>query len=128
MENLGDWLYIVFLIMGGVSMFFSSKKEKKKPTVVLGHPDGRVDAPGKKPLRNTKSAKKKLKNQINNETKPASTFNPMNESGSYLSTYVSPYAKETDVIEDELAETIHLDDPNEARKAFIYSEVFGRKF
>ena len=128
MENLGDWLYIVFLIMGGVSMFFSSKKEEKKPTVVLGHPDGHIDAPAKKIVRNQKNTKKKVQNQIKNETKPASTFNPMNESGSYHSSYVSSYAKEIDEIENEPAETIHLDDPNEARKAFIYSEVFGRKF
>ena len=128
MENLGDWLYIVFLIIGGISMFFSSKKEEKKPTVVLEHPDGHIDGPTQKTTRNKKSVKKKVQNQITNEKKTASTFNPMNESGSYLSTYVSPYAKEIDEIENEPAETIHLDDPNEARKAFIYSEVFGRKF
>lgn len=124
MENLGDWLYIVFLIIGGISMFFSSKKEKEKPTVVLGHPDGRIDTATKKTFRKNK------REQMNEqrESKTASTFNPMNESGSYLSSYVSPYAKEADVIESELTDTIRLDDPNEARKAFIYSEIFGRKF
>ena len=30
MDNVGDWLYIVFLIIAAVSGLFSSKDKKKK--------------------------------------------------------------------------------------------------
>ena len=31
MDNAGDWLYIVFLIIAGISGLFSSKNKKKRP-------------------------------------------------------------------------------------------------
>lgn len=39
MDNLGDWIYIVFLIVAAVSGLFSSKNKKKRPTQVLGQPE-----------------------------------------------------------------------------------------
>lgn len=39
MDNLGDWIYIVFLIVAAVSGLFSSKNKKKHPTQVLGQPE-----------------------------------------------------------------------------------------
>ena len=39
MDNAGDWLYIVFLIIAGISSLFGSKNKKKRPTQVLGQPE-----------------------------------------------------------------------------------------
>ena len=39
MDNAGDWLYIVFLIIAGISSLFSSKNKKKRPKQILGQPD-----------------------------------------------------------------------------------------
>lgn len=119
MDNAGDWLYIVFLIIGGVSVFLSSKKEKKQPTIILGHPDGRLELPKEKMAQ----AKKKTK-----EGKAAISSPAMEEGGSYVSSYVSPYAKEAAQKTDEPLEKIDLTHAAEARKAFIYSEIFNRKF
>ena len=38
MDNVGDWIYIVFLIVAAISGLFSSKNKKKRPTQVLGQP------------------------------------------------------------------------------------------
>ena len=38
-ENIGDWLYILFLAIAGISSMFSSKKKKKQPKQILGQPD-----------------------------------------------------------------------------------------
>ena len=35
MDNLGDWLYIVFLIIAAVSGLLGSGKKKKRPSEVL---------------------------------------------------------------------------------------------
>ena len=39
MDNAGDWLYIVFLIIAGISSLFGSKNKKKRPKQILGQPD-----------------------------------------------------------------------------------------
>ena len=39
MDNVGDWLYIVFLIIAAVSGLFSSKDKKKSRPDILGQPD-----------------------------------------------------------------------------------------
>ena len=36
MDNAGDWLYIVFLIIAGISSLFGSKNKKKRPKQILG--------------------------------------------------------------------------------------------
>ncbi|MEG1544066.1 MAG: hypothetical protein RR382_06015 [Tannerellaceae bacterium] len=38
MDNAGDWLYIVFLVVAGLSGLIGSGKKKKKQTEVLGQP------------------------------------------------------------------------------------------
>ena len=44
MDNVGDWLYIVFLIIAAVSGLFSSKDKKKKKSRpdILGQPDREI--------------------------------------------------------------------------------------
>ena len=43
MDNVGDWLYIVFLIIAAVSGLFSSKDKKKKSRPdILGQPDREI--------------------------------------------------------------------------------------
>ena len=44
MDNIGDWLYIVFLVIAGISGLFSSKEKKKKKgrPEILGQPDKEI--------------------------------------------------------------------------------------
>ena len=38
-ENIGDWLYFIFLITAGISSLFSSKNKKKRPKSVSTQPN-----------------------------------------------------------------------------------------
>ena len=51
MDNLGDWLYIVFLIVAAVSGLFGSGKKKKRQTEVLGRPDSEIEPETQKPAQ-----------------------------------------------------------------------------
>lgn len=68
MDNVGDWLYIVFLIIAAVSGLFSSKDKKKKSRPdILGQPDREIvpnDQPteGKASGRYWRIYKRKRKN------------------------------------------------------------------
>lgn len=43
MDNIGDWLYIVFLIIAGITSLFGSKDKKKKSRPdILGQPDKEI--------------------------------------------------------------------------------------
>ena len=42
MDNAGDWLYIVFLIIAGISSLFGSKNKKKRPKQILGNRTGKI--------------------------------------------------------------------------------------
>lgn len=43
MDNVGDWLYIVFLVIAAVSGLFNSKDKKKKSRPdILGQPDREI--------------------------------------------------------------------------------------
>ena len=57
MDNVGDWIYIVFLIVAAISGLFSSKNKKKRPTQVLGQPGHDTY-----PEENTSSGKRFLGN------------------------------------------------------------------
>ena len=48
-ENIGDWLYILFLAIAGISSMFSSKKKKKQPKQILGQPDREIVAEEERP-------------------------------------------------------------------------------
>ena len=41
MDNVGDWLYIVFLVIAGISSLLGSKDKKKKKSrpEILGQPN-----------------------------------------------------------------------------------------
>lgn len=38
MDNSGDWIYIVFLVVAAISGLLNTKGKKKHPTEVLGQP------------------------------------------------------------------------------------------
>lgn len=42
MDNAGDWLYIVFLVVAAISGLFNSKNKKKNRPDILGQPDKEI--------------------------------------------------------------------------------------
>ena len=156
MDNIGDWLYIVFLVIAGISSLFGSKDKKKTKSrpEILGQPDKDIvsdnqpskdkgfweilqemqepqEAPAPKP-RPIKKKKQKVKAKQPKET-VVKTNKPepflTNESLIPDST-PSPTYNPIKPIEDEpgLISEETFKDMEELRKAIICSEILTRKY
>ncbi|WP_348724334.1 hypothetical protein [Parabacteroides goldsteinii] len=141
MDNVGDWIYIVFLIVAAISGLFSSKNKKKRPTQVLGQPghdtypeentsSGKVfweileeattpqkpeapTAPIHKKKNKTPASKPFLSTEQEIQKSKVSSSQPMN----------FPAEEEHSMLED-----IEFNNAEELRKAVIYSEILNRKY
>ena len=107
MDNAGDWLYIVFLIIAGISSLFGSKNKKKRPKQILGQPDREI-------VTNEDNVPDKGFWEILEEMQ-----NPK-PAGNRL---VVPSTEEEIPLTD-----IEFDNAAELRKAVIYTEILNRKY
>lgn len=133
MDKIGDWLYIVFIIIAGISGLISSVKKKNKPTEVLGQPDyGQPEeqnqpvnknpwdpfekGPAPRPKSNNKKKKRETSPFLEGET--TSSFNR------------NIPIPVTDIPEPELeyGPEITINSVEDLRKAVIYSEILNRKY
>ena len=140
MDNAGDWLYIVFLIIAGISGLFGSKNKKKRPKQVLGQPEREIipedeEAPQKgfwdilqemqEPLPKQKPAKpKKQKKQQAVQPTPFLTGEntTARQTADGNRTLLPP-------IEEDIPQTdIEFNNAAELRKAIIYTEILNRKY
>lgn len=143
MDNAGDWLYIVFLAIAGLSSLLGSKKKKERPAPVSRQPDKRIVQPTKEEpekgfweifddMQQPQPApKKKQKPVVRKKQNPVSASRPSpflaveNETHRSEATdsplLASPEEK-TNVPE------IELNDPADLRKAVIYAEILNRKY
>ena len=141
MDNVGDWIYIVFLIVAAISGLFSSKNKKKRPTQVLGQPGHdsypeentssgkgfweileeattpqKPEAPTAqihKKKKKTPASKPFLSTEQEIQKSKVSSSQPMN----------FPAEEEHSMLED-----IEFNNAEELRKAVIYSEILNRKY
>lgn len=139
MDNVGDWLYLVFIIIAAVSSIFSSGKKKNQSKEILGQP-GRNIIPSDRPVKkkaprievvNKKEPKKKVQVRASQPVhqQPAPFLHE---------DYVpNPYNKpiETTVFteierEPEEASTpvFELNNADDLKKAVIYAEILNRKY
>ena len=141
MANVGDWIYIVFLIVAAISGLFSSKNKKKHPTQVLGQPGHDTY-----PEENTSSGKGfwEILEEVTTPQKPEAPTAPIHKkkkktpaSKPFLSTEqeiqkskVSSSQPMNFPIEEEhsMLEDIEFNNAEELRKAVIYSEILNRKY
>ena len=137
MDNLGDWIYIVFLIVAAVSGLFSSKNKKKRQTQVLGQPEyepaKEEHAPSGKgfweileevttpPEKKEKKIKKKEIRQPNPFLAAEQEIHKSKVSSSPITNF--PTEEEHALLED-----IEFNNTEELRKAVIYSEILNRKY
>ena len=123
MDNAGDWLYIVFLIIAGISSLFGSKNKKKRPKQILGQPDREIvtnedNVPDKgfweilEEMQNPKPAKQ-----------PVPTPKRKNKQSPAGNRLVVPSTEEEIPLTD-----IEFDNAAELRKAVIYTEILNRKY
>ena len=130
MDNAGDWLYIVFLAIAGISSLFSSKNKKKRPKQILGQPDKEIvtsekEVPAKgfweileemqkpEPIKQPAAAPKPFLAGEKMADRQSSARNRL----------ATPPAEE----ESPLTE-IEFDNAAELRKAVIYTEILNRKY
>ena len=148
MDNLGDWLYIVFLIVAAVSGLFGSGKKKKRQTEVLGRPDSEIEPEPQKPpqksfwemLEEMQEEKPKAKSMpapqptarpvIKSKEKQPQTRTPfLNTENQHPSTIKSsPELQLEPEDENSVMQGITFTDAEDLKKAVIYSEIFNRKY
>lgn len=141
MENIGDWLYIIIIAIAGISSFISSARKKSQqaeeqrqaqsrkaaenesiPTV-QSPPSSSVVQP--QPVYRQKTHQPSLKH-----TKYS--FDKHLEGESSIAKYYTEPMTVGIESEDEKYASVTLDDlpadTNEWRKAFVYNEIFNRKY
>lgn len=129
MDKIGDWLYIVFIIIAGISGLISSGKKKKTPTEVLGQPN--YDQPKRQPANNNPwdTVRKEPPPLSKNKKKRKQETSPFlaGETSSFAATYMVETINQLDP-EPEYTPEITIENPDDLRKAIIYSEILNRKY
>lgn len=142
MDNAGDWLYIVFLIIAGISSLFGSKNKKKRPKQILGQPDREIvtnedNVPDKgfweilEEMRNPKPVKqpvptpkrKKKQQQVAAPSPFLAAEKVTDKQSPAGDRLVVPSTEEEIPLTD-----IEFDNAAELRKAVIYTEILNRKY
>ena len=130
MDNAGDWLYIVFLAIAGISSLFSSKNKKKRPKQILGQPDKEIVTSEKEvPAKGFWEILEEMQ-KPEPVKQPAAAPKPFlagekmaDRQSSARNRLATPPAEE----ESPLTE-IEFDNAAELQKAVIYTEILNRKY
>lgn len=119
MDKAGDWIYIILLLIVGISSLFSSSKEKKKKKRSIQQPSFPENTSKEKtsyPFDPQQTEKKQtLRQSLKSETKTIPTYSPINSDNIQPEESATPPCAKDD----------HLE---ELRKAIIYTEILNRKY
>lgn len=150
MDNLGDWIYIVFLIIAGISGLLSSGKKKNQSKEILGRPGNDIPEPAEtnpekgfwevlqemqkeQPKPATTRPKVTIRNKQKQNSEVAQKVAPtpflaeenkIPESVVTTSSSTHPLSEEENGIVS--GQTFH--DMEELRKAIICAEILNRKY
>lgn len=134
MDNVGDWLYIVFLIIAAVSGLFSSKDKKKKKSRpdILGQPDREI-VPNDQPTEGKgfweiledmqKETQKPKPAPRQKQVKPKVEKNIPNHIATRPSVRMSAIEEEPELMPEDTFRDIE-----ELKKAIICAEILNRKY
>ncbi len=152
MDNAGDWLYIVFLIIAAISSLFGSKDKKKKNRPdILGQPDREIASDGRpteekgfreiledmqKEIRKAQPAPRprpaKPKDEKPRATIPSPSPAPFLSAEKDIPNRITPRpsARRIDAIEEEpgLIPEETFRNIEDLRKAIICAEILNRKY
>jgi len=138
MENIGDWLYVVILIIAGVSSLFGSLVKKKNPAeqqrpvrdifeeILIPQPvETEVETVPKRPKAVSSKRFKSSKSPVFPEYQSL-------ETGEAYSSIMPKVSEKTPVAVEEEYQVFTAEDlpsdVDEWRKALIYNEIFNRKY
>ena len=137
MEDLGDYIYLIFIAIAVVSSFFG--KKKKKETEPNGHPAPATNwqeiikqmAEGKELVDTPEPAPVKVAPVVAKAATVLPTQEPM-VSVKSAAEGTRSVVNRTAVVDDEEASQssllVDLDDQEDDAKAIIYSEILTRKY
>lgn len=151
MDNAGDWLYIVFLVIAAVSGLFSSKDKKKKKSRpdILGQPDREIvpnDQPSKDKgfweiLEDMQKEVQKPQPKPQRRKREPMVEKPKVASSPKPSPFLSEEKKIPNTIMDHSSQKMHpveqeigvmpedtFTDMEELKKAIICAEILNRKY
>ena len=118
MDNIGDWLYIVFIavaIIGSITNGKGKKKAQAKPAEVL--PPLLETLPEADEWWSASAEKVSAQPKKKTEIPKPSFMKP------------TPKDEIKPILEEEKKEMdIRLSSPDDVRRAFVYSEIFNRKY
>ena len=150
MENIDDWLYIVFLAIAGISSLFSSVKRKRVQQPIPDQEDTDLEPPFGEPLEEMPSQRTfRIPDEVF-QTRPADSDQAtlsgqpagadpaalMGKRRSRLKTAQgkmpdtpTPAAQVPTTPPAEAApERSWLDNPSDLRRAILYAEILNRKY
>lgn len=141
MDNAGDWLYIVFLVIAGISGLFGSKNKNKRPKQASRQPEREIviadeDVPQKgfwdtwqemqNPQPQVQPTPKKLKQK---KQKAATSPFLAGEKTTVKQMAAEAARTRIPIMEEESnLQDLEFDNAAELRKAVIYSEILNRKY
>jgi len=125
MDEFGDWIYIIIMVVVGISSLFSSKNKKKAqqqtqmPSPVPFEPSfPDLPVPKKKERKQPPPVPKQMKRQ------PFNTYSTI-PSVETLTQIENNLLQEE---ENTIVGNLQLADPDTFRKAVIYAEILKRKY
>ena len=124
MDSIGDWLYIVFLVIAGISSMFNAAKKKKEEQ------NAPQEAPIPQPRKEQRQARRAKRSA---RSIPAQQPIPVytTEQGPTAMPMPNPFLTAeatTPVIEESETNGLpSFTDQDELRKAILYAEILQRK-
>lgn len=140
MDNIGDWLYIVFIIVAGVSGMISSGKKNRRSGKILGQPEEVSSHPKETASRRniwemfegTEQSKPQPARQIKKESpsmKKQTEKLFLGGEKTVSSPVITQQAfSEMEIQEQEPMPFVNFRDADDLKKAVIYSEILNRKY
>lgn len=128
MDNIGDWLYVVFIIIAAASSLLSSGRKKKQSKEILGQP-GKEFHPYQPPVPPAPRPEKKTPKpvtRLQTHKQPSPFLQAEKDVRSYMST--PPPATTFHEPEPEPVLEIDFHSADDLKKAVIYSEILNRKY
>ena len=132
-ENIGNWLYFLFIIIAGISSLFSSKKKGKR----IQQKEGTLDADNAEiPEKGFWDILQEIQEQSNTKEEPLlqkKQIHPLpqeerKETESQKQINTQTHLTNISTVDDNTTTDIELTHASELRKAVIYSEILNRKY
>lgn len=130
-ENIGDWLYLLFLAIAGISSMFSSKKKKKQPKQILDQPGGEIVSEEEYvPDKDLWEVLKKVQQPKTPKKQPVPAPKPFltAEKAVERKSFAGSSLAATQAEEESPLTDIEFDNTSELRKAVIFTEILNRKY